>query len=100
VALRHPEVLRHTTGTAVSPEFGAVDSVGVDSANPSGIDLAGATTPPDSVVRGTSSVGTDVFNPSGIDQAGASITETVNPNYGTYSDTAGDSNSTTCFYCS
>jgi hypothetical protein len=77
------------TGTAVSPEFGAVDSVGVDSANPSGIDLAGATTPPDSVVRGTSSVGTDVFNPSGIDQAGASITETVNPNYGTYSDTAG-----------
>jgi len=34
------------TGTAVSPEFGAVDSVGVDSANPSGIDLAGATTPP------------------------------------------------------
>jgi hypothetical protein len=34
-------------------------------------------------------VGTDVFNPSGIDQAGASITETVNPNYGTYSDTAG-----------
>jgi hypothetical protein len=78
-----------STGTAVSPEFGAVDSVGVDSANPSGIDLAGATTPPDSVVRGTSSVGTDVFNPSGIDQAGASITETVNPNYGTYSDTAG-----------
>lgn len=76
-------------GTAVSPEYGAVDSTGVDIANPSGVDLAGATTPPASVAGGTSSVGTDVFNPSGIDQAGASITETVNPNYGTYSDTAG-----------
>jgi hypothetical protein len=60
-------------GTAVSPEFGAVDSVGVDSANPSGIDLAGATTPPILLFVVLAVWELMFSNPSGIDQAGASI---------------------------